>query len=268
MSDKSAPARVYGHRLKNKLSALYFGNDRSARIFRWSLLAFDFITIVYFLVASFYHSIDSLHVVEEAIGVIYLIEFAVRLFISNTRWRDIFHPAGLADLIVIASLLAPSLAENFSFLRVIRALRLLRSYHMLKTLRREVAFIRAHEDVIFSVINLLVFIFIITAVVYVSQENSNPAIGNYVDALYFTIATLTTTGFGDITLTGSDGHLLAVLIMIFGISLFLRLIQTILRPGEIRYECERCGLNRHDPDAIHCKHCGKILHITTQGQMD
>ena len=83
MSDKSAPARVYGHRLKNKLSALYFGNDRSARIFRWSLLAFDFITIVYFLVASFYHSIDSLHVVEEAIG-------------SNVaalvQWREVLTP--------------------------------------------------------------------------------------------------------------------------------------------------------------------------------
>ena len=44
----------------------------------------------------------------------------------------IFNPVGLADLIVIASLLAPTLAENYSFLRVIRALRLLRSYHMIR----------------------------------------------------------------------------------------------------------------------------------------
>jgi len=251
--------------LYNKLNELYKGGSKAGKTFRWSLLAFDLMTISYFIVASFYHSIDTLHIVEEAIGVIYLVEYAARLYISPHRVRHIFHPVGLADLIVIVSLLAPSLAENFGFLRIIRSLRLLRSYHVLKTLRKESRFIREHEDVIFSVINLAVFIFIFTAVVYVSQVENNPAINDYVDALYFTIATLTTTGFGDITLTGSDGHLLAVLIMIFGISLFLRLIQTAFRPGKIRYECERCGLNRHDIDAIHCKHCGKTLHITTEG---
>jgi len=56
------------------------------------------------------------------------------------------------------------------------------------------------ESAIFSVVKLLVFIFVITAVVLVSQEGKNSGIANYVDALYFTITTLTTTGFGDITL--------------------------------------------------------------------
>jgi voltage-gated potassium channel len=136
---------------------------------------------------------------------------------------------------------------------------------MLKNLRRQSVFVRQHEEVIFSVVNLFVFIFVITAIVYVSQVGSNPSIKDYVDALYFTIATLTTTGFGDITLMGTSGHILAVLIMIFGISLFLRLIQTIFRPSKLRYECPTCGLNRHEPDAVHCKHCGEILHITTGG---
>ena len=251
--------------LHHRINQLYNGNNRRARIFRWSLLGFDGITITYFVLASFLHHVDDLHVVEEVIGVVYLLEFMARIFISKQRLHDIFHPVGLADLIVIASLLAPSLAQNYSFLRVVRALRLLRSYHMLKTLRRQSSFVRLHEDVIFSVVNLLVFIFVITAVVYVSQVGSNPAIKDYVDALYFTIATLTTTGFGDITLIGTGGRILAVLIMIFGISLFLRLIQTIFRPGKVRYECPTCGLTRHDPDAVHCKHCGHVLHIPTEG---
>lgn len=251
--------------ISQKINHLYNGNSRQARIFRWTLLGFDGITILYFLLASFLHHIDEFHMAEEAIGVIYLVEWLARTYISKQRLRDIFHPTGLADLIVIASLLAPGLAQNYSFLRVIRALRLLRSYHMLKNLRRQSTFVRQHEEVIFSVVNLVVFIFIITAIVYVSQVGKNPAIQDYIDALYFTITTLTTTGFGDITLIGSSGHLLAVLIMIFGISLFLRLIQTIFRPSKLRYECPTCGLNRHDPDAIHCKHCGQVLHITTEG---
>jgi voltage-gated potassium channel len=265
MTDTRAANTGFRQKLYNYLDHLYNGHSRRAHTFRWALLAFDCLTILYFVIASFYHHVDQLHSIEEAIGIVYLLEFLARLFISRQRLHMIFNPVGLADLIVIASLLAPSLAENYSFLRVIRALRLLRSYHMINTLRRESRFVRMHEDVIFSVVNLLVFIFVITAVVYVSQLGKNPAITDYFDALYFTVATLTTTGFGDITLVGTGGRILAVLIMIFGISLFLRLLQTIFRPEKVRYECPTCGLNRHDSDAVHCKHCGTVLHITTEG---
>ena len=43
-------------------------------------------------------------------------------------------------------------------------------------------------------VNLAVFLFIMTGVVYQTQHWSNPAIANYIDALYFTITALTTTG--------------------------------------------------------------------------
>jgi voltage-gated potassium channel len=265
MNETQSANGGFRQKLYQQINHLYHGHNRRAHIFRWALLAFDCLTILYFVIASFFHHVDELHSIEEAIGIVYLLEFLARLFISPRRLHMILNPVGLADLIVIASLLAPSLAENYSFLRVVRALRLLRSYHMINTLRMESKFVRMHEDVIFSVVNLLVFIFVITAVVYVSQVGVNPAIKDYFDALYFTVATLTTTGFGDITLTGTGGHLLAVLIMIFGISLFLRLLQTIFRPDKVRYECPICGLNRHDNDAVHCKHCGTVLHITTEG---
>ena len=53
--------------------------------------------------------------------------------------------------------------------------------------------------------------------------------------------------------------------MIVGIALFIRLVQTIFRPNKIQYECPDCGLTRHDLDAVHCKHCGRQLHIRTEG---
>ncbi len=83
--------------------------------------------------------------------------------------------------------------------------------------------------------------------------------------MYFTVTTLTTTGFGDITLHGTHGRLLAVLIMIIGVSLFLRLAQTAFRPQKVHYDCPECGLSRHDADAVHCKHCGETLKIPTEG---
>ena len=104
-----------------------------------------------------------------------------------------------------------------------------------------------------------------TALVHATQFGRNPEIRNYADALYFTVTTLTTTGFGDITMEDTAGRLLAVLIMIFGVSLFIRLAQTLFRPTKVQFECPDCGLMRHDADAVHCKHCGKVLHIESEG---
>ena len=166
---------------------------------------------------------------------------------------------------MIVTLLLPAFIESFLFLRVMRALRLLRSYHVLYDLRHEYAYFKRNEEIIQSVINLFVFIFIVTALVYVLQVRTNPDITSYVDALYFTVTTLTTTGFGDITLKGSGGRLFSVAIMVIGVALFVRLVQTIFRPAKVRYRCPDCGLNLHDPDAVHCKHCGRVLNIETEG---
>ena len=252
-------------RLYRRIDQLYHGQALSAVRFRWTLLIFDCLCIIYFIAASFLHHVDDFHTIEEAIGLIYLVEFSARLYVARERLRFLFTPISLADLIVVMSLLAPSLAENYLFLRVLRALRLLRSYHVVKTLREHWRFVRLHEDIVFSVINLLVFVFVMTALVYVAQIGRNPAVTNYVDALYFTVTALTTTGFGDITLVGASGRILSVLIMIFGISLFVRLIQTVFRPEKVRFECASCGLVRHDNDAVHCKHCGAVLRIPTEG---
>ena len=129
---------------------------------------------------------------------------------------------------MIVSLLLPFFVENLAFLRIARALRLLRSYHLLRDLRADSEWFRQHEDVIQRTVNLLVFIFIVTSAVYVTQHAINPQISNYVDALYFTITTLTTTGFGDITPKDAGGRLLSVVIMVVGVGLFLRLLQAHL----------------------------------------
>jgi voltage-gated potassium channel len=140
-----------------------------------------------------------------------------------------------------------------------------RSYAFTQRLRSEFTFFKRNEDVIFSAINLLVFIFVVTAFVFVWQQEVNASINNYIDALYFTVTTLTTTGFGDVILVGSEGRLLSIIIMVVGVALFIRLVQTIFRPSKVKYECPRCGLTRHDIDAVHCKHCGNELHIRTEG---
>lgn len=244
---------------------LYIGRSERAAAFRYYLLAFDLLTISFFILASFVDVPVWFLVVDLFLAVVLTIDMVARLWIADRRLRFLMQPVTIADVVVIATLLAPALIENFAFLRIMRALRLLRSYHVMRDLRLRYVFFRKNEDIIESVINLVVFVFVVTALVFVFQVRTNPAIQNYVDALYFTVTTLTTTGFGDITLQGSGGRLLAVAIMVLGVALFLRLVQTIFRPQKVRYECPDCGLSRHDPDAVHCKHCGRVLHIETEG---
>lgn len=253
--------------LHHRLRALYHGRDRKAETFRYALLAFDLITISFFVAASMVPQEPRWMVIfDYGIAVVLALDYAARFYISRHRSRYVFSLVGLADVVVIVTLFAGAFLENMAFLRVLRALRLIRSYHLVHDLRSRFVFFRTNEDVIHSTVNLLVFIFVVTALVYVMQARANPDIGNYVDALYFTVTTLTTTGFGDITLHGSGGRLLSVVIMVFGVALFLRLLQTIFRPHKVRYACQKCGLNRHDPDAVHCKHCGTVINIETEGE--
>jgi len=252
-------------RLKVTLYKLYNGQSSNAVRFSYGMLLFDVLTILFFIVSSMLPPSPWYLIADVIIGIIVFLDFLARFWLARRKLRYLTRMTTIADIIVIFSLLAPAFLGSFIFLRVLRALRLLRSYHVLKDLRKRYAFFRQREEIVESVLNLIVFLFIITALVYVLQVKTNPGINNYVDALYFTVATLTTTGFGDVTLQGQSGHLLAVVMMVVGITLFLRLVQSIFKPVKVKYRCPKCGLNRHDTDAVHCKHCGKILNIETEG---
>jgi voltage-gated potassium channel len=251
--------------LKKSTYLLYHGRAKRAVLFRYALLCFDIVTISFFVASSMVPLTPIVLVIDFCIAGVLIVDFIVRLWIAESRRGFLFQFMTLADLIVIATLLVPLLLENFAFLRVVRTLRLIRSYHVLKDLRERYKFFARNEQVLQSVLNLFVFIFVFTALVYVFQVNVNPGIQTYTDALYFTVATLTTTGFGDITPEGHLGKILAIIIMIFGVALFLRLVQTIFRPQKAHVRCGTCGLNRHELDAVHCKHCGDVINIETEG---
>ncbi|MEQ8666674.1 MAG: ion channel [Rhodospirillales bacterium] len=251
---------------RRTVELLYTGRSRDAALFRYALIVFDIFTIAFFIVTIPMQSTLTIFVLDCVIGVLILCDFLARLWIAPSKLRMLRQVHTAADIVVILSLfLAPLIGPDLVFLRVLRALRLVHSYRVLHDLRRDTPFFRDNEDVILGAVNLGVFVFFVTALVFVLQFGDNPDIQNFVAALYFTVSALTTTGFGDIVLTGTAGQLLAVLIMIVGVALFLRLAQAIFRPQKVAYDCPSCGLSRHETDAVHCKHCGEPLRIATEG---
>lgn len=263
MSLTSSPSRF--RPLREVLRHYYEGHSPEAQHFRFVMVAFDAATILFIIATSFLPPSTFVAWVDLAIGLVILLGFVARLIICDNLARHLRRPATWVEVIVIVSFVAPILWEAGWFLRLLRTLRLLYTYEVIRRIREDSRFFRRHEEVILSIIHLVVFLFIMTALVYETQRWSNPHIHNYLDALYFTVTTLTTTGFGDITLPGTTGRLISVVIMIFGVTIFLRLVRALLSPHKIRFTCHACGLQRHDVDAVHCKACGTLLNIPDEG---
>jgi voltage-gated potassium channel len=243
------------------LRYLYESDARAAQSFRYGLLAFDILTVLFIVFTSFIPDSSTLEWLDVGFGVLILLDFLARLAISRNRLRELAHPASWADMAAIVSFLAPIAGEAAGFLRILRTVRLLHTYQLLARLRQDSVWFRRHEDIVLASVNLAVFLFVMSGIVYASQHGRNPGIGNYVDALYYTVTALTTTGFGDITLQGTFGRFLSIVIMILGVTLFLMLVRVLVQPAKVRFRCPQCALLRHDADAVHCKDCGTVLNI-------
>ena len=254
--------------LKAKLTELYTGTLPSSRRFRFGLIAFDAITILLFIVVASWPPTPQLEAFGFLLGLVILADFAARLWIAPDRRAMLKKVYTIADVIVIASLLiAPFVHGNLAFLRILRGLRLIHSYHLLADLRQSSRFFQRNENTVIASVNLFVFVFFVTSVVFALFAEEGSGFEGYVNALYFTVTTLTTTGYGDITPQTSGGKLLAVLIMVVGVALFVQLARAIFQPSKVNHECPSCGLLKHDFDAVHCKHCGAVIRIKTQGAL-
>jgi len=239
------------HPLRSVVKGPYNDLTPTAFRFRMALLAIDVITVLYFVISTFFPENNALHLVDVLIGLFYLGELLARVWIEDRALRFIFHPLTLLDMAVIGSLFAPFFVGNLIYLRLLRTLRLIHSYSVLEELRRNSSYIRRHVEVILAITHLIVFLFVTTAIIYIQQNAINPQIENYLDALYFAVATLTTTGYGDITLVGVEGRVLAIVMMIVGVSLFIRLLQAVFQPRDNNAE--------EETSPQHCPHCGAPL---------
>lgn len=251
---------------KDTITELYTGTSAGARRFRYALISFDFISILFFIIVTPLPQTLHLEVVAFAVGLLILLDFLARLWIAPDRGALLRKVYVIADMLVIATLLtSPFIEPDTAFLRILRALRLVHSYHLLNDLRHVSGFFQRHEGAVIALVNLFVFVSITTSAVFTFFADRTTGWPGYVDALYFTVATLTTTGYGDITPTTVPGKLFAVGIMVVGVALFVQLARAIFMPSKAHFDCPDCGLSEHDFDAVHCKHCGHVVRIETAG---
>ena len=261
----NAAPHPHHHGLRAYLRALYHGASPTAVRFRYGVLIVDLAIIAFFIAAPLLRGLGFVfYLVDYAVAVILAVDLAARAAAHGDIKAWLKKPMIWVDMLVLATLLAPAWLFNFGFLRVLRLWTLVNSEFFWRTVGRRYDDTRI-EDTFKAAVTLVTFVFVTTGFVYSTFIGRYEGIGGYVDALYFTVTSLTTTGYGDIILPGVWGRLLSITVMLVGVSLFIRLVQLLLRPPKVLHPCPRCGLQRHDPDAIHCKACGHILNIADEG---
>jgi len=166
------------------LRRYYTGSGSQAVQFRYFLIAFDAATILFFIITAPFADRTWLTPVSQGLGLVILVDLSARLWIAEDRVHMLKQIYTIADLIVVVSLLLdPFFASSLAFLRILRGLRLIHSYHLLRDLRRDSVFFRAHEDAVIATTNLFVFVFITASAAHALFFTGAKGPGSYIDAL-------------------------------------------------------------------------------------
>ena len=139
------------------LRYFYESEAPAAHRFRYGLLAFDVLTVLFIVFTTFLRDNSTLEWLDIVFGALILLDFLARLAISRNHLRELAHPASWADMAAIVSFLAPIAGEAAGFLRILRTVRLLHTYQLLARLRKDSQWFRRHEDVVLATVNLFVF---------------------------------------------------------------------------------------------------------------
>jgi len=246
--------------LKKKVRSLFAGKSKQSQQFHIILIIVNVFVFSLFLIeAAFPQEHHLIKIIEVVFGFIFSIEYLAQFWVAPKKMKYIFNLFNAIDILVIASLFMPLFVGNFAALRLIKWVRIFRVYRIMQLTKIQNQSIARNWDIVASIINFIIFLLVTTAVIYASQVVVNPNINSYIDALYFAVATLTTTGYGDVTMVGQGGKLISVISMIIGVLLFMHMSRAVFRGKRAHVKCSNCGLSMHELDAVHCKRCGEII---------
>ena len=98
-----------------RLRLLYFGKSEAAHRFRYGLLVFDIVTILFIVGTSFTAQAPWVEWLDLIFGLLILADFCARLYVSPHPVREFAHPSTWADVVAIFSFLAPSPGKVSAF---------------------------------------------------------------------------------------------------------------------------------------------------------
>jgi voltage-gated potassium channel len=240
------------------------------------LFVVNFLAIVHFMIDT--HAwgprVHSFLILSEIIFVsIFILEYAARMWVASKKVKHFFNIYSLIDLMVII----PALISfaNVGFLRIFRILRVFRVIRVVRVLRFQRIFRSTNTVfgkfteskliIVRIVLTLITIIFVSSGLIWAIESRVNPnQFSNIWSAIYFSVVTMTTVGYGDITPLSGWGKAVTVIMILSGVALIPWQVGKLIRVlvvshSKYQTKCKKCGLIEHDFDALHCKNCGTIL---------
>jgi len=209
---------------------------------------------------------------EWIFTLLFTVEYVLRLLCVGQPLRYARSFFGLVDLLAIVPTYLSVFFAGAQSLIVIRALRLLRIFRVLK-LAHFVGEARMLQAAIHASLRkitvflgaVLTIVLIVGALMYLVEGEAS-GFSSIPQGIYWAIVTLTTVGYGDIAPQTVPGRVLASVVMILGygiIAVPTGIVTVELahaRRGDVSTQaCPQCGAEGHDLDARHCKYCGARL---------
>lgn len=215
---------------------------------------------------------NELLTLEWVFTIIFTIEYFLRIWIVQKKRKYIFSFYGIIDLISIIPTYLSVLLTGASALLVIRSIRLIRVFRVLKLARfvgegqALMSALKAsrHKITVF-LLTVVASVIIAGTLMYIIEGKEN-GFSSIPVSIYWAIVTLTTVGYGDISPGTPLGQAVASLIMILGYGIIaiptgiVTAEMAIRKSKEVSSEvCPGCLKEGHDEDAEYCKFCGSKL---------
>lgn len=263
--------------LKDRLYEVIFEADTPAGKLFDVLLFVAIMTSVVLTMMSSVHSIRIeygvlLFSLNALFTVLFTIEYGLRLYCARGSLQYARSFFGVVDLLAVLPFYIGLVIPGTRFLDVIKVLRMLRIFRVLKMAQYvgeadllKNALISSRRKIGIFLVCVMTIVVILGSLMYVIEGEAN-GFTSIPQSVYWAIVTLTTVGYGDISPHTPLGQTLAACIMIIGYSIIavpsgiitaeLGLTAAIGKGGR---KCDSCGHSHHDNDASFCKKCGAEL---------
>ncbi len=246
---------------------------------------FDIILLIAITLSIFFVMLESVVAIEIEYGVwlkyaewvvtiVFTIEYLLRIWMVKKPISYIISFYGIIDLFSILPTYIGLFVSGAHGLVVIRAIRLLRVFRILK-LSRYVSESRtlffalkaSHTKISVFLYSIVMIIIIVGTLMYII-EGPEHGFTSIPESIYWAIVTLTTVGYGDITPETVLGKTISSLVMVLGYAIIA--VPTGIVTAELTAKnkknqpittitCHECLSERHDSDADFCKYCGQQL---------
>jgi voltage-gated potassium channel len=160
---------------------------------------------------------DVLQTLDTLVCVLLLTDFCIRLYKAESKL--VFLKWGWIDLVAsIPNVPLLRVGRLVRILRIIRLLRAIRATHKITSIFLKDKIKTGVASVILT--SFLLVIFCSIAILICEQQDSNANIKTAGDAIWWSVSTITTVGYGDVYPVTAEGRIVAMILMIAGIGLF------------------------------------------------